>query len=228
MKRNIVSMSQTAKDIENDMIDSINMFTNELSKNEFDKNLKIKDWWNKNIEFDDNNESKLTSTDIWTRFKKENKLYVDENKMLIDDFKICIKNFVDVNNYVEKSKKGSIEFIGFKFKDLLVCNENEKVKSEEKLEVELNIPNIVDKKKKTIKKSKTKIVINDDVDKCIVEQYNNTNLNVLELSKSNGVLVWQVVSILMNNGMIVKRCDARGYELYKDTEEYKSKIMSKS
>ena len=156
MKRNIVSMSQTAKDIENDMIDSINMFTNELSKNEFDKSLKIKEWWNENIEFDDNNnnESKLTSTDIWTRFKKENKLYIDENKMLVDDFKTCVKNFVDVNNYVEKSKKGSIEFIGFKFKDLLVVKEFEKIKGEEKLEVELNIPNVVEKKKKTIKKKK--------------------------------------------------------------------------
>jgi len=152
MKRNIVSMSQTAKDIENDMIDSINMFTNELSKNEFDKSLKIKEWWNENIEFDDNNESKLTSTDIWTRFKKENKLYVDENKMLVDDFKTCVKNFVDVNNYVEKSKKGLIEFIGFKFRDLLVSKESEKVKSEEKLEVELNIPNVVEKKKNVLKK----------------------------------------------------------------------------
>jgi hypothetical protein len=226
MKRNIVSMSQTAKDIENDIIDSISMFTNELSKNEFDKSLKIKEWWNENIEFDDNKENKLTSTDIWSRFKKENKLYVDENKMLVDDFKTCIKNFVDIDNYNEKSKKGSIEFIGFKFKDLLVCKESEKIKCEEKLEVELNIPNMIDKKKKITKKSKTKIVINEDVDKYIVEQYNNTNLNVLELSKSNGVLVWQVVSILMNNGMIVKRCDARGYELYKETEEYKSKIIS--
>jgi len=151
MKRNIVSMSQISKDIENDIIDAVSMFTNELSKNEFDKSLKIKEWWNENIEFDDNKENKLTSTDIWIRFKKENKLYVDENKMLIDDFKTCVKNFVDVNNYVEKGKKGSIEFVGFKFKDLLVCNENEKVKSEEKLEVELNIPNMVDKKKKIIK-----------------------------------------------------------------------------
>jgi hypothetical protein len=228
MKRNIVSMSQTAKDIENDMIDSINMFTNELSKNEFDKSLKIKEWWNENIEFDDNNESKLTSTDIWTRFKKENKLYVDENKMLVDDFKTCVKNFVDVNNYVEKSKKGSIEFIGFKFKDLLVCKESEKVKSEEKLEVELNIPNVVEKKKKVLKKSGVKIVINDEVDKYIVEQYNNSNLNVIELSKSNNLLVWQVVSILMANSIIVRRADARGYELYKETEEYKNKIGLKS
>jgi hypothetical protein len=124
MKRNVVSMSQIAKDIENDIIDAVSMFTNELSKNEFDKSLKIKEWWNENIVFDGNNESKLTSTDIWTRFKKENKLYIDENKMLVDDFKTCVKNFVDVNNYVEKSKKGSIEFIGFngQERDLATCS----------------------------------------------------------------------------------------------------------
>jgi hypothetical protein len=152
MKRNITSMSQTAKEIENDIIDIISMFTNELSKNEFDKSLKIKEWWNENIEYDGNNENKLTSTEVWTRFKKENKLYVDENKMVIEDFKTHIKNFIDVNNYIEKSKKGSVDFIGFKFKDLLVCTEIENTKDEEKLEVELNIPNVVEKKKKMIKK----------------------------------------------------------------------------
>jgi hypothetical protein len=228
MKRNVVSMSQIAKDIENDIIDAVSMFTNELSKNEFDKSLKIKEWWNENIVFDDNKESKLTSTDIWTRFKKENKVYIDENKMLVDDFKTCVKNFVDVNNYVEKSKKGSIEFIGFKFKDLLVCKESEKVKSEEKLEVELNIPNVVEKKKKIIKKKEVKVVINEFVDKDIIDQYNNTNLNVLELSKQHKLLVWQVVSILMANGIIVRRSDARGYELYKETDEYKNKLDSNS
>jgi hypothetical protein len=34
---------------------------------------------------------------------------------------------------------------------LLVCKESEKIKCEEKLEVELNIPNMIDKKKKIIK-----------------------------------------------------------------------------
>jgi len=148
MKRNITSMSQTSKDIENDIIDIISMFTNEMSKNEFDKSSKIKEWWNENIEYDDNNKNKLTSTEVWTRFKKENKLYVDENKLLIEDFKTHIKNFIDVNNYVEKSKKGSVDFIGFKFKDLLVSQEIENIKKEEKFEVELNIPNVVEKKKK--------------------------------------------------------------------------------
>ena len=153
MKRNITSMSQTEKDIENDIIDIISMFTNELSKNEFDKSSKIKEWWNENIEYDSNNENKLTSTEVWSRFKKENKLYVDENKMFIDEFKTHIKHFIDVNNYVEKSKKGSVDFIGFKFKDLLVVADFESKNCEEQLEVELNIPITVEKKKKIIKKN---------------------------------------------------------------------------
>lgn len=147
MKRNVTSMSQITKDIETDILDAISIFTNELSKNEFDKGLKIKEWWNENIIYNGKEENKLTSTDIWGRFKKENKVYIDENKMLVDDFKIHIKNLIDVDNYLEKSKKGSIEFIGFKFKDLLVCQKPEKVKDEEKLEVSLNIPNNAEKKK---------------------------------------------------------------------------------
>jgi len=148
MKRNVTSMSQITKDIENDIIDVISMFTNELSKNEFDKSSKIKEWWSENIDYDSNNENKLTSTEVWTRFKKDNKLYVDENKMLIEDFKNYLKNFVDADNYIEKSKKGSLEFIGFKFKDLLV----EEDLKDEKLEVELKIPIIEKKKNKMIKK----------------------------------------------------------------------------
>jgi hypothetical protein len=42
------------------------------------------------------------------------------------------------------------------------------------------------------------------------------------------LLVWEVVWILVNNGVIGKRGDARGYDLYKETEEYKSKIKNKS
>jgi hypothetical protein len=55
-----------------------------------------------------------------------------------------VKIFIDVDKYNEKSKKGSIEFIGFKFKeDLLVSDP---------IEIEINIPNIVQTKKKVINK----------------------------------------------------------------------------
>ena len=79
-----------------------------LDVNDDEKNEKIKEWWDLNIDCDDNDDNKLTSTEIWTRFKKDNKEYVDENKLLIDDFKNYVKIFIDVDKYNEKSKKGSI------------------------------------------------------------------------------------------------------------------------
>ena len=144
LRRSVMSMSQITKDIENDIIDALSLLSNEIVKNESEKNEKIKEWWETNIEVDDNDNNKLTSTEIWTRFKKDNKEYVDENKLLIEDFKNYVKIFIDVDKYNEKSKKGSIEFIGFKFKeDLLVS---------EPIEIEINIPNVVQTKKKVVNK----------------------------------------------------------------------------
>ena len=144
LRRTVMSMSQITKDIENDIIDALSLLSNEIVKNESEKNEKIKEWWDLNIDCDDNDNNKLTSTEIWTRFKKDNKEYVDENKLLIDDFKNYVKIFIDVDKYNEKSKKGSIEFIGFKIKeDLLVT---------QPIEIEINIPNVVQTKKKVVNK----------------------------------------------------------------------------
>ena len=48
------------------------------------------------------------------------------------------------------------------------------------------------------------------------------------ISKNKNVLVWQIVSMLMNHKLIQKRCEARGYEIYKNTDEYKNKIIVKN
>jgi organic radical activating enzyme len=141
-------MSQITKDIENDIVDALSLLSNEMIKNESEKNVKIKEWWDLNIEIDDNSDNKLTSTDIWNRFKKDNKEYVDENKLLIDDFKNYVKVFIDVNKYNEKSKKGSIEFVGFKFKEVLLVSQP--------IEIEINIPVVVQPKKKVVIKKELK------------------------------------------------------------------------
>ena len=219
MKRSITSISQITKDIENDIIETISLFTNEVTKNDFNKYEIIKEWWNNNVEFSGNNDNKLTSTEIWIRFKKENKVYIEEHNLLIEEFKCNLKNLIDIEYYLEKSKKGSLEFIGFKFKDLLV--------KEEEIEVEL-IPTIIKKNKSAKKNSNKKIVIDEVVDNEIVEKYTNTENNIISISKEKSILVWQVVSILMNNKIIGKRSDARGYDIYKDSDEYKSKIVNKS
>jgi hypothetical protein len=218
LRRSVMGMSQITKDIENDIVDALSLLSNEIVKNETDKNIKIKEWWEQNIEPNEDDEHKLTSTEIWTRFKKDNKDYVEEHKLLIDDFKNYVKIFIDVDKYNEKSKKGSIEFIGFKFKEHLLVSEP--------IEIEINIPNIVQNKKKIINriKNKGKIVIDEDVDKSIIEQYNMSHDNIMKISKDKNVLVWQVISVLVNNKIISQRSDAKGYEIYKETDEYKSKL----
>jgi hypothetical protein len=214
MRKCITSMSQTIKDIDKDLNESLLLLSNEITKNECVKYTKIKEWWINNIEYVNNKELILTSTEIWNRFKKDEKEYITQNNLLVDGFKETLKGFVELDKYSEKSKKGLVEFIGFKFKDLLVL---------ENTNYEENI--IIPKKK--VKIQKKKIVISDAIDNVILEQYNkNTEANILDLSKTNNLLVWQIVSILMNNGIITKRSDARGYELYKETTEYKSKIVN--
>jgi hypothetical protein len=115
LRRIINLMSQNAKDIENDLIELLNILTSDIIKNEYLKYSKIQEWWNKNIEYNTNENIKLTSTEIWSKFKKEEKEYVNENKLTVDDFKEGIKSFIDETTYTEKSKKGALEFIGFKF-----------------------------------------------------------------------------------------------------------------
>ena len=53
-----------------------------------------------------------------------------------------MKVFIDVDKYVEKNKKGLIEFIGFKFKEILLVSEP--------IEIEINIPTVVQPKKKVV------------------------------------------------------------------------------
>ena len=219
LRRSVMSMSQITKDIENDIVDALSLLSNEMVKNESEKNVKIKEWWDLNIEIDENSDNKLTSTEIWTKFKKDNKEYVDENKLLIDDFKNYVKVFIDVDKYNEKSKKGSIEFIGFKFKEVLLVSQP--------IEIEINIPTVVQPKKKVVNrviKNQQNLVINEVVDKEIVEHYTATGDDIMKISKDKNVQVWQIVSVLVNNKIITKRQVARGYEIYKETEEYKSKL----
>jgi acetolactate synthase small subunit len=218
IKRCATTISQTTKDIENDILDAISLLSNEIVKTTFDKNSKIQTWWNEKLEFTETDDDKLTSSEIWLRFKKDNKEYVDENKMSIEDLKNYIKNYIDFDNYIEKSKKGSIELVGFVFKKEELPHVN--------IELELSISDVSQSKK--VSKKKITQVINEEIDSKILHIYNTTDYDVIKISKDNEIMVWQVVSILVKNKVIAKRSDARGYEIYKETDEYKSKIVKTS
>ena len=106
---------------------------------QFDLNNKINSWWDSNIEFS-NDENKMTSTEIWNKFKKDNKEYVGENKITIESFKSIITCIISTSAYIEKGKKSAIEFVGFKWKQI-------EVKPIDNLEIE----NIIIEKIKKVK-----------------------------------------------------------------------------
>ena len=78
------------------------------------------------------------------------------------------------------------------------------------------------KKKKVVKKVKTELYFNEKLDKKIIEEYENKD--IMLLAKEYNVRPWEIVSLLVRYKVIKKRDDARGYDKYKETDEYKQKI----
>ena len=104
------------------------------------------DWWNLNIEVI-NEESVVSSTDLWTRFKQENKTTISEMDISGDKFKQYIKSKVPLSSIILRSKNANSAFDikGLKLK------EEHMVEIETKIEIELNEEALKKKKVKKIK-----------------------------------------------------------------------------
>ena len=209
MRRNINTSYNILKHMDNDLIEMLTEITDKIVNDKFDINVKIKNWWEDNIEFVDD-ESILSSSEIWSKFKKENKDYITENKLTIEIFKEKITSLVSSENYIEKNKKGAIEFVGYKFK--------EKV---ENIVIEKELPSKIKKIKTELLK---KYYFNEAQDTKILNEYENENNDIMTISSKNNIRPWEVVSLLMKHKIIKERKESRGYDIYTETEEYKSKI----
>jgi hypothetical protein len=179
------------------------------------------DWWEQTIEVT-NDETMLASTDLWTRFKQENKLIINEMNISGENFKQYLKSKVPMSGIILRNKNANSAFDvkGIKLKVF----SNKSIKSEdEKIDIDLN--DEVIKKKKVIKKS-TEIVFSEELDSKLLNEY-YSNKDIMEISEKNNIKPWQVVSLLMKYKIIKKRDEALGYDKYKETEEYKQKIEKK-
>ena len=107
------------------------------------------DWWNENIEVA-NEEVIVASTDLWTKFKQENKLMINEMNITGDKFKQYIKSKVPLSCIILRNKNvnSAFDIKGIKMRE----NVNVGNVIEEKIELELNEE--VLKKKKVVKKVK--------------------------------------------------------------------------
>ena len=214
LRRNVNTSYNILKHMDNDLLEMLSNVSDKIVST-FSLNNKIKEWWDNNIEYV-NDESKITSTELWTKFKKDNKPYVEENKILIELFKNEITCIVKSSTYIEKTKKSVIEFIGFRWKQI----ETTPIHN-------LEMENIVIEKVKKVKPVKKEKCIDSyfDVEKDtkILKDYDTIENDIMTMS-NNDVRPWQIVSLLMKNKVILKRDEARGYDKYKETAEYKNKF----
>ena len=216
LRRSVNTSLNILKNMDNDLLEILSNISDDIINEKFSMLEKTKEWWQNNVEYTDNDDDKLTSTELWNKFKKENKEYVGENKVTIDVFKDTITTIVNSSKYIEKTKKGAIEFIGFTWKYL----EEKETNNLENLVLE-NI--IIEKTNKVKKEKKKEFYFNEQLDKEILNDYENESNDIMTMSNNN-IKPWQIVSLLMRYKIIKKRDEARGYDKYKETEEYKSKI----
>ena len=218
IKRSINGTLFILKQMDNELLESLYVISNKIINKENEKYDKISDWWHENIEYTKDDVS-LTSTEIWTRFKKTNKEYIAENNISIDLFKETIINIVgNIENY----KKGAvIEFKKCAFKKDIIQIETEiKIepkKKEDQLQTAI----------KKIVKIKSLYYFDETIDNKILEEYNDQTNNIINISSKNNVKIWEIISLLVHYKIIEKRDNARGYDIYKTTEEYTSKIKPK-
>jgi hypothetical protein len=185
------------------------------------------EWWNLNIEIT-NDETIVLSTDLWLRFKQENKVMIKEFEITTEKFKKYIKSKVPFSclNLKSKNANSAIEIKGLKMKEMAVQEEKMVDATEtEKMEIEF-VENVELKKKKQIKQKKKEFFFDEIFDNKILLEYQNIEKDIMDVAEDNKIRPWQVVSVLMKNNILVKRDQARGYDKYKETEEYKSKINS--
>jgi hypothetical protein len=106
------------------------------------------EWWEQNIEIK-NDECIISSTDLWTKFKQENKLFISEMDITGDKFKNYIKTKLPLSSILLRNKNANSAFDikGIQMKVGEMC---ENVLETEKIELELNEE--VVKKKKVVKK----------------------------------------------------------------------------
>jgi hypothetical protein len=135
----------------------------------------------------------------------------------VEKFKQYIKTKSPSSSLVIKSKNANsaFEIKGIKLKEIELELEVEK-----KIDVEFVDDMDVKKKKKT----KINSYFTSEIDNNILLDYQDVEKDIMSISEIHNIRPWQVVSVLVRHKVISKRDESRGYDKYKETDEYKSKL----
>jgi len=213
----INNLKTQVSNVDFEIKDLLEMETNNIVETNFSL---FDGWWVTNIE-QTNDETLIASTEIWFKFKNDNKEIIKEFDITIDKFKnYIITKIPSTSRSLKGNKKGAIEIKGIKIKhqnEINIIIQTEKSNSELKN----------NKVKKINKKDTQEYFFDNELDNKILDDYNDINNDIFILSEKYDIKIWQLVSLLMRYKVINKRTESRGYEKYKETDEYKEKIILK-
>jgi hypothetical protein len=170
------------------------------------------EWWDKNIEFVSVEENVIVSTELWLKFKVDNKNLLKEFDITIEKFKQFIKLKIAPSNIIiRNTNKGAFDIRGIK------------VKKEKEMEMEIELDNkVVEQVNKKVYK-KDKYFFDEEMDTNILKEYTEKKKDIMIISKKKNIEPWQVISVLVKYKIIEKREEANGYDKYKDTDCYKKR-----
>jgi hypothetical protein len=206
-----------SKNIIQNMDDQLREILESETSNIINSNFSLfDDWWEKNIEL--NNECTELSTDLWLRFRQDKKELIKEMDIKVEKFKQFIKTKTPSSSLIIKSKNANsaFEIKGIKLKEI-------HVNVEEKIDIEF-VEEMEVKKKKKAKKNDQGYYFDEKIDNQILIDYQDIDKDIMLISEIYNIRPWQVVSVLVRHKVISKRDESRGYDKYKETDEYKSKL----
>ena len=139
------------------------------------------------------------------------------NPTAAKQFDEYLKTKIPMTSIILKNKNmnSAFEIKGLKWKY---------IKTEEEPILELSLVNEMSNNKIKKKIKSPEVYFNEKLDKKIIEDYNTSNQDIITIANKYNVKTFEIVSLLVRYKIISKRSESRGYDKYKDSEEYKSKL----
>jgi hypothetical protein len=213
IRKSLNALLGVLKNINSELLDMLYIVSDEIVSNKSCTNYDvIYDWFSNNVEEVEDEKIKISCIELWNGFKRKNKEYITDKKITLEIFKQVIKNIIDSSKYVDKAK--TFELIGYKLKIEEIIIEN----------VVTTAAIAAVPKDKKIKKNE--YYFDKEKDKQVLELYKIESNNIITISNEINVRPWEIVSLLVQYKIINSRKNARGYDSYKETDEYKNKVAA--
>jgi len=222
--RELNSSINSTKNIVQMMDDQLKEIMDLETANIVNSNISLfDDWWEKNIDIVSET-NKILSTDIWNKFKQDNKNLIKEMEITVEKFKQFIKSKVPFSCIEIKNKNtnSAFDIKGLRLKSIEQPVVNF-VSTDEKMEVELKDINVKHKKPKEVETKQVKPGArwSEKEDEILKKRYTQEELNITQISAQHNRTVHAILLRLNKMGVISKLEEARGYNLLDETQKIK-------